>query len=519
MAKKKSKAKYRAAAKTTQSDVSSTTSQASTSAHQFGTKEDKAVEDDTKSKAVKDLNYELSEIEFLQKIFDSYFEGYCASQTENGSSEICFQCKKSADPHSADKPCWYGTTESTGRLLKKYVLDGCLKETKDPDPLGEDRRSFFMSSFTELLVKSLFYKEHPIINPSTGMPASDIQHLKAIAPQDMYNLYTQSPHAPVRDAFIELLNLVHLMAWKMIHVEKYADEDHTVHRFLNRTRKKAREKAEYLSMMEHKTIVDDVKTLTHARNSFASILGKSNEDNGGVNSKLSNIRIFREYIIELAFGPFERISLQMLMFLLTSSQCNNHFTTWQPESTAKFFENYDSYFVKLFSTEDTNLRPNFIWLDCLTHNIRMTFKLLWICAQRATKSFQMPNFYKSKFRYPIQVTQRVREGLEYLGREQCDLWRRWIFETYTFETPDNEVSVDDDLFKQHCKNTAPIMNILFRKGFNGEDLGNIGWYLWHKNFYKGENLTMNDHKAIDSIMMPCFTERVLPLENDDEGKS
>ena len=58
-------------------------------------------------------------------------------------------------------------------------------------------------------------------DPSTGMPASDIQHLKSIAPQDMYDLYTQSPHAPFRDAFLELFNIVHLVAWKTKHVEKY----------------------------------------------------------------------------------------------------------------------------------------------------------------------------------------------------------------------------------------------------------------------------------------------------------
>ena len=85
-------------------------------------------------------------------------------------------------------------------------------------------------------------------DPSTGMPASDIQHLKSIAPQDMYDLYTQSPHAPFRDSFLELLNIVHLVAWKMKHVEKYSDEDPTVMKFLNKTRKEVREKAEYLKI-------------------------------------------------------------------------------------------------------------------------------------------------------------------------------------------------------------------------------------------------------------------------------
>ena len=228
MAKKKSKSKYRTAAKPTENGRSSTTSDTSSTSHSLvSTAASSKIEEDDEKEGKG-----LTEIKFLQNIFDSYLDGYCPHYSSKEGSGVCQQCQKSANPKSEDKPCWYGTSQSTGKILKKYVIEGCLKESKDQD-IG-DKRSFFMSSFTELLVNSLSYKENPMIDPSTGMPASDIQHLRAIAPEDMYDLYTQSPHAPVRDAIIELLNLVHLVAWKMKHVEKYADEDHTVNTFLNR---------------------------------------------------------------------------------------------------------------------------------------------------------------------------------------------------------------------------------------------------------------------------------------------
>ena len=220
MAKKKNKAKYRAASKNAHSEASSNTSDASSTNHQLDDDSNDSNQVGEASKPNKKHELEISETQFLQRIFDSYFDGYCSLKSEK-RGEVCIQCQRSADPKRADKPCWYGTSESTGKLLKKFVLDGCLKETKDQE-IG-DKRSFFMSTFTELLVNSIFYKETPLKDPSTGMPASDIQHLKSIEPQDMYDLYTQSPHAPFRDAFLELLNIVHLVAWKIKHVERYSD--------------------------------------------------------------------------------------------------------------------------------------------------------------------------------------------------------------------------------------------------------------------------------------------------------
>ena len=85
----------------------------------------------------------LTEIRFLQNIFDSYLDGHCPHYSSKEGSEGCQQCQKSANPKCEDKPCWYGTSQSTGKILKKYVVEGCLKESKDKD-IG-DKRSFFIS--------------------------------------------------------------------------------------------------------------------------------------------------------------------------------------------------------------------------------------------------------------------------------------------------------------------------------------------------------------------------------------
>ena len=196
-----------------------------------------------------------------------------------------------------------------------------------------------MSTFTELLVNSIFYKETPLNDPSTGMPASDIQHLKSIEPQDMYDLYTQSPHAPFRDAFLELLNIVHLVAWKIKHVERYSDEDVSVMKFLEKTRKEVREKEEYLKIIESKSLLDDMKELSKAERKDDKEQMDSVEE--GLKGKVSCINLLRNYIVEVAFGPFEKVSFHMLIFLL--STFNGHITEiLNPERLAKFFEYYDN---------------------------------------------------------------------------------------------------------------------------------------------------------------------------------
>ena len=513
MAKKKNKAKYRAASKNGPSEVSSNTSDASSTNHQFDDDSNDSNQVGEASKPNKKHELEISETQFLQRIFDSYFDGYCSLRSEK-RGEVCIQCQRSADPKRADKPCWYGTSESTGKLLKKFVLDGCLKETKDQE-IG-DKRSFFMSTFTELLVNSIFYKETPLKDPSTGMPASDIQHLKSIEPQDMYDLYTQSPHAPFRDAFLELLNIVHLVAWKIKHVERYSDEDVTVMKFLEKTRKEVREKEEYLKIIESKSLLDDMKELSKAEKKDDKEQIDSVEE--GLKGKVSCINLLRNYIVEVAFGPFEKVSFHMLIFLL--STFNGHITEiLNPERLAKFFEYYDSYFINFYASQNNLIRPNSVWLDCLTHNIRTTFKLLWVCARTAAKTPQMPNFCKEKFLYPIQVTESVRRGYEYLDRDKQMFWRRLIFETYTFENPDNEAGLDDENYKHYCDQVKPIILHLITHGFTeGDLLGNIRWYTWHKGFYKLKNLTMNEVSALNHIVMPCITQHVLPLDKGRDRK-
>ena len=65
----------------------------------------------------------------------------------------------------------------------------------------------------------------------------------------MYQLYHQSPNAPVRDAFVELINLIYLLSWKLKNVENYADEDDATRNLLDITVKELREKYEIILMM------------------------------------------------------------------------------------------------------------------------------------------------------------------------------------------------------------------------------------------------------------------------------
>ena len=65
----------------------------------------------------------------------------------------------------------------------------------------------------------------------------------------MFRLYHQSPYAPVRDAFVELINLIYLVSWKLKNVEKCADEDDATRNLLDITTKELREKYEIILMM------------------------------------------------------------------------------------------------------------------------------------------------------------------------------------------------------------------------------------------------------------------------------
>ena len=100
MAKKKNKAKYRAASKNGHSEVSSNTSDASSTNHQFDDDSNDSNQVGEASKPNKKHELEISETQFLQRIFDSYFDGYCSLKSEK-RGEVCIQCQRSADPKRA----------------------------------------------------------------------------------------------------------------------------------------------------------------------------------------------------------------------------------------------------------------------------------------------------------------------------------------------------------------------------------------------------------------------------------
>ena len=176
MARNKNKSRYRVGSGKTvvQDGALVTTPETSSSLHQqpgSNSKDDEEKEPNGNPRDVKDPDYKLTETQFLQKVFNSYFEGYCTSN--GGDSEMCLKCQKSTNPKNADKPCWYGTAESTGKLLKKYILQGCLKEDgcfKHPEgrqgnlhlvntfsTLSEQNHGLFNMKYTVILFSQLAF--------------------------------------------------------------------------------------------------------------------------------------------------------------------------------------------------------------------------------------------------------------------------------------------------------------------------------------------------------------------------
>ena len=101
-----------------------------------------------------------------------------------------------------------------------------------------------------------------------------------------------------------------------------------------------------------------------------------------------------ESVADAAFGPFEMLNYRLAAILFVSS-VPEIVTAGRLDS---FFEWLHAHFVSKFESKSSRLSSD-AWLDCLTYNIRWTFKMLWIHASTPAKSSDMP---KIKFLYPIR---------------------------------------------------------------------------------------------------------------------